>query len=258
MNPGRQEQIHQIWDDLAEKPASDVVGNIYYLLLRIRELIEAKHAGWIAGLRMEDTEADPTRGWRVVANNVCDPLPDSEEAHNRNMRNMERGATLENTRIMISEAGRFRSYLLSDLIPRDPAKPSAEYRREWLDRGLLDSLFVVAPVTDVAEVYFGFYRMLDQAPFTREELQLTENVLRSLAWFHRQVLLGYGLLVIDAPLTETEQKVLRLLLSDRTERQIAETLGQSQLTTHHHVKNIYRKYGVHSRAGLSALWLNIM
>lgn len=52
-----------------------------------------------------------------------------------------------------------------------------------------------------------------------------------------------------------EQKVLELLLSDATEKQIAEKLGLALSTTHSYITGIFRKLGVRGRAGLMSLWL---
>lgn len=68
-------------------------------------------------------------------------------------------------------------------------------------------------------------------------------------------MLSYGLQLAERPLTPTERQVLKLLLSDRAEKETAHQLEQSARTTHHHVTAIFRKFGVSSRAGLLALWL---
>jgi PAS domain S-box-containing protein len=58
-----------------------------------------------------------------------------------------------------------------------------------------------------------------------------------------------------ADLAPHEQKVLELLLSDATEKQIAEKLGLAVSTTHSYITGIFRKFGVRGRAGLMSLWL---
>jgi DNA-binding CsgD family transcriptional regulator len=57
------------------------------------------------------------------------------------------------------------------------------------------------------------------------------------------------------PLTPMQREVLQLLLSDKTEKEIAGELGQSFHATHTDVKDIFRKYNVKSRTGLMAVWL---
>jgi len=53
-----------------------------------------------------------------------------------------------------------------------------------------------------------------------------------------------------ARLSETEQRVLTELRQRLTEPQVADRLNRSRHTIHVHVKNIYRKLGVYSRAEL--------
>ena len=50
------------------------------------------------------------------------------------------------------------------------------------------------------------------------------------------------------PLTERERTILRFLSSGLTEREIARELFVSYNTVHSHVKSLYRKLGVSSRA----------
>ena len=52
------------------------------------------------------------------------------------------------------------------------------------------------------------------------------------------------------PLSPTELVVLRLLSTGHSERQAAEELDRSPNTVHVHIRNIYRKLGVNSRAML--------
>ena len=53
--------------------------------------------------------------------------------------------------------------------------------------------------------------------------------------------------VLD-PLTGREQEVLQLILSGKTNKAIGAELGISENTVKTHVKNIYSKYNVSSRA----------
>ncbi len=58
-----------------------------------------------------------------------------------------------------------------------------------------------------------------------------------------------------AALAPHERRVLELLLTEATEKQIAERLGLAASTTHSYITGIFRKYGVRGRAGLMSLWL---
>jgi DNA-binding CsgD family transcriptional regulator len=93
------------------------------------------------------------------------------------------------------------------------------------------------------------------ARFSAHDSALAAHTLRGIKWFHRQLLLGHGLVAAQRPLTASERRVVRLLLTEQTEKEIAQSLGLGFDTTHKRVTEIYRKFGVRSRTGLMALWL---
>jgi len=83
-----------------------------------------------------------------------------------------------------------------------------------------------------------------------------EYTMRGLKWFHRELLLANGLLIAEKSLSPSERRIVRLMLTDRTEKEIAIELGQSPKTTHKYITEILRKFGVQGRTGLMARWLN--
>ncbi len=111
------------------------------------------------------------------------------------------------------------------------------------------------PVSDDAEVFFVFDRRNDSKPFTPREAKLAGYAIRGLTWFHRLLLNSHGIGVASSPLTDKEQTVMQLLLTDKSEKEIAAKLKQSPHSTHDHVKEIYRKLGVNGRTALMAIWL---
>lgn len=89
-----------------------------------------------------------------------------------------------------------------------------------------------------------------------ESERLRIGVARDITELKQAQMLNRGLLHATAPLAPYELKVLQLLLTDATEKQIAERLGLAVSTTHSYVTSIFRKFGVRGRAGLMSLWLN--
>jgi DNA-binding CsgD family transcriptional regulator len=57
---------------------------------------------------------------------------------------------------------------------------------------------------------------------------------------------------VPATLTSREREVLALLVSGRSNREIAETLVLSERTVARHIANIYEKTGAHGRAEITA------
>lgn len=56
-------------------------------------------------------------------------------------------------------------------------------------------------------------------------------------------------------LAARDEQVLSALKAGLTERQVADALGLSPHTVHSHVKAVYRRVGVKSRAQLLSLWM---
>jgi DNA-binding CsgD family transcriptional regulator len=55
--------------------------------------------------------------------------------------------------------------------------------------------------------------------------------------------------------TPREYEILRLIASDRSDKQIAQALQISPHTLRTHLSRLYRRHGVHSRAAAVAAWL---
>ncbi|MCC2639442.1 MAG: LuxR family transcriptional regulator [Moraxellaceae bacterium] len=57
------------------------------------------------------------------------------------------------------------------------------------------------------------------------------------------------------PLSPQERRVLEMLLTDASERQIAARMELAESTIHSYIAAIFRKFGVRGRKGLMSLWL---
>ncbi|HEY9034987.1 MAG TPA: LuxR C-terminal-related transcriptional regulator, partial [Pseudomonadales bacterium] len=182
------------------------------------------------------------------------PVDEPQQVFSKGVRDINDGDVPESVVNHARQAGAFRSVLLQDHV--SPAFYRSEhFEALYTRRGYSDSLFVVAPVNDDVEAYYCFYRGLEDSPFNDQDRQTAAFALRGLKWFQRQVMLDHGLLVAEQPLSPVERRILRYLLTDQSEQQIAEHMGQSPATTHKYVTTLYRKFNVSGRAGLAALWL---
>jgi DNA-binding CsgD family transcriptional regulator len=127
------------------------------------------------------------------------------------------------------------------------------YREHYGDHGIEDAAFVAFSVNQDCESHFGFYA---RQALTDDAIACLAYTLRGIKWFHRHLMLSHGLMIASAPLTPSERRVLALLLTEATEKQIAHQLELAVSTVHQHVVSLFRKFGVRSRAGLMSLWLN--
>ncbi|HWL28481.1 MAG TPA: helix-turn-helix transcriptional regulator [Burkholderiaceae bacterium] len=250
-----QEDIHRLWDELADFGADRIDAAARHLQERLCRMVGAWNSTWGGATRLDPglDSNDPLQGWRVAVTRLLYPFdapaadgPFKELQKRWNSREMDISFLLPMRGI-----GRFRTYgHRRDLPP------------EWFDGpvyqmfsaryGTVDSLWVGFPINGDAESHFGFYA---RKVFTDGDYELLAYALRGIKWFHRQLMLTSGPLVAKAPLTPTERKVLGLLLTKASERVIADQLGLAVSTTHQHIVSVFRKFAVRSRAELMSLWL---
>jgi DNA-binding CsgD family transcriptional regulator len=56
-------------------------------------------------------------------------------------------------------------------------------------------------------------------------------------------------------LTGRQAEVIEMIATGYTEKELARRLGMSRATAHTHVNRLFKRFNVHSRAALVALWL---
>jgi DNA-binding CsgD family transcriptional regulator len=258
MNSKHEDGVHTLWDDLADFEAARTDDALEHLLHAVSGIVNAQKAYWLGAVRVtrdaEEHARDPLNGWRPANIRYLDTLPADLQIYRHGIRNAASTGISESVVNHARNAGRFRAVLLRDHV--SPAFfESALYDVHFRQRNAHDALFVVCPVNEDAESYYCFMRDERYPLFEAHERDRAASVLRALKWFHRQVMLSYGLLVATEPLTNAERRVAEQLLTPQSEKAIAKTLGMTPATIHSYVTAIYRKFGVTSRAGLTALWL---
>jgi DNA-binding CsgD family transcriptional regulator len=253
------ERVFRLWDELAAFPSAEIDRAWRHLAETIAGWIGADMTFWVATVRFlhgDQAARDVMHGWRVKVVNFLHP-PSEEEQHaaQRAVGNHQRDPGLT-TIAAVRGSGAFRVHRLHDgFVDLDELRKTEYYRAHYVAFGIHDQLWVACPINSESESYFVFNRRGTATLFSEADAEFAGFALRGLNWFHRQMFYGHGLLVAQEPLTPTQREVLQLLLSDKTEKEIATELGQSFHTTHTHVKEIFRKYNVKSRAGLMAVWL---
>lgn len=248
-------RVHTLWDELADFDAARADESLNHLMEGVCRLVDAQNACWIGAVRLSEfIPGDPTHGWRPRVVLHLHPSRPIKENTQEQVKSLEQGNIDETTVRNIALAGRFRTNRLADLVPESWFK-SDYYRLYYLGVDHADAIWAGTPINDDTECYFGFFRNGAHPRFTPEERDIVAYALRGLKWFYRRQMLSRGLAVASTPLTATEREVLGGLLSGLSEKQIAVVRQQSPHTTHEHVINIYRKFGVGNRAALMALWL---
>lgn len=262
MNNVDHERVFRLWDEVAAFPSAEIDAAWRHLAETLAGLVGADTGYWVGTVRLlhgDQAARDIMYGWRVkvvtfmhppteaeriAAQHVCNPDPHPEQP----------GLS---TIAAVRDSGVFRVHLLHDgFVDLEEFRKTAYYQSHYVAFNVQDQLWVASPISPETEAYVVFERRQTTALFNEAEAELAGFALRGMSWFHRQMFYSHGLMVAQEPLTPTQREVLRLLLSEKAEKEIASELGQSFHTTHAHVKEIFRKYGVKSRAGLMAVWLS--
>src|SRR4051812_43122117 len=226
--------------------------------------MDADDVRWCLAVRIgtsRQARADLCAGWRLRQMVMAHPTPDlderkrvvTEETDKQNPVHM--GQTTVN---VLRASGSFRVHrLLGGLVDLSEFRQTAHYRLYYEEQAIDDRMWVVSPVN--ADVESGV--VLDRrgrgaaGRFSDADAERAEFILRGLRWFHRRLALSQGVSAGQDPCTPAERKTLGLLLTGKSEKEIADELDLTVGTTHNRIGTVFRKFGVRSRAELMALWL---
>ncbi len=249
------EDIHAVWDRLTDFEAGGTAQAAIHLMSFLCEQGRAWNATWAGAVRVSTSAGDdPLQGWRVAAMTSLHPVPPHpDDEHFRDILQLWDQRKIDPSFLLpLKGVGTYRTYSFRRELPAEWFE-TPFYKANYGAIGTHDAVFVAFPLNGEAESHFGFY---SRQTFTDDEIARLSYALRGIKWFHRHLMLSHGLLTASSPLTPSERKVLQVLLTDATEKRIADELGMAASTVHQYVVSIYRKFGVRSRAGLMSLWLN--
>lgn len=248
--------VTQLWDELAEFPTFQAREALTHCLRKLTHIIGASNASWMASIRNTDASpSEPTRGWwpwDIVV------LHDSVTNTNKNQATLEqfqRNVIDPQSAIMIARAGTTRTVLRSQIVNDTAWKETWLFNEVLRPLGIKDRLVGAHAVNRTAESFVALDREQRDAPLDDRARDLLTLFLSGNRHFHREQLLIRGLVNTSRALTPREQDVMRLLLTDMSEAEIAESLELSFSTSHKHVMSIYHKFNVQGRAALAARWL---
>jgi DNA-binding CsgD family transcriptional regulator len=258
INRNELSDIQNLWDELADFNAAQSAEALTHLMGRLAAMIGADNAFWVGGVRMAkavSARRDAQHGWRGRAVRWLHSAPEIDRQSHHAMRKQETDPDMTSC-ALTARAGTFRMHRLHDgFVDFAKFKRTAQYRAYYENLNVADRLWVVVPVNADAESYFVFDRNDKARRFSARDGLRAGVVLRAIKGFHRQIFLSHGLLVGQTPLSPTQHRVARLLLTGLSEKQIAVKLGQSFSTEHKHVMAVFQRFGVKSRAAFMAIWL---
>jgi DNA-binding CsgD family transcriptional regulator len=248
-------RIARLWHELAEIPAARGDEALTHCFAQLAQIIGAGNVFLVGAVRDSATPdpVDRLRGWRprVVRRLHRDDARDRVVAST--MRHFKANVVDPLTEALAARTGTTRALL------RREAVDDATWERSWMVNEVMRPIGVEhrllgAQAVDVGrESCLGFDRGPRERPFAERERDLLHLFLLGGLGFHREQLPAHA--PTRPPLTAREQAVLRLLLTELSEREIGAALGLTPRTTHQYVVAILKKFGVKGRVGLMAHWL---
>lgn len=130
----------------------------------------------------------------------------------------------------------------------------AEFRKQFTK--VDDSIYAYAPVGPSKVLALGINRAWGERVFTERDRLLIELVFCRMTPIYRSLFNAASVKeqLPDKRLTPRQRETLHLLITGKTEKEIAERMGLSFHTVHDYVKIIYRVYEVGSRTELISRW----
>ena len=258
LEPAVVARVYTIWDGLAEFDPARSEEAVHWFLQELKDIIRSDDAVWLGVVRLNDGEAaerDHQIGWRTRAVVHLEWTDLKREVVAEAMKAQEQDGGVPSSIEMAKLAGHFRTIFLRELHDMETFVQTRHYQACFVPFDITDRLWCVFPVNADCEVAVILDRCGDHPRFNEKDRLLVSVIMRGLKWFHRQMLLAYGVTLGNNRLSARERSLLSQLLSDKTEKEIAVQLGLTLATVRSYTKALYGKFGVRGRAGLMALWL---
>ena len=250
------QRVRALWRDLETVPLSDPQRVIDRCIDHALELASAAQGMLTIANRPVPADGDPLRGQRIV-----EVLGSSARA-----------AEVAAARAYLADEVNYLSdpfaiasaalervdgivYCVRDVVAQRP-ELAGGITAHLQQVGIADRMLASLVFDDDLSCQFILDRVGAAPVFEPETASLVSTYLAGLNRAVRCVVRAYGYVDALSPLTPRERDVLQHLLAGRAEKDIATALGATAQTVHTHVKNIYRKFDVSSRAGLLDLWIN--
>jgi DNA-binding CsgD family transcriptional regulator len=211
----------------------------------------------VLGLRLKgrprQNEICPLGGFRIALWRRVHPLAPEAVRIAREM--MAAGSYVHDPMTIAAASHRHHCWaaLLGEAAPIEAVRA---YQRSPLARaiGAADSIRATAPLGLDGFVVFGLDRARRRARFRAADRDRVLELLPSLAPPLRRLGRVHGLIDGRAALSPREAEIYRLLLTERSEKQIAQALGVTPNRAHELVGSVFQKLGVTGRNGLWAHW----
>lgn len=245
-----------LWQDLADTPAAECDAALRHCMERLSSHIGACNIIWSATTRLQTPSPDdPLLGWSIR---------DAGHLHAQDYRlvlmrdfiaAMGSGKADPYVSAIARHAGQTRSLLRRELMDDRTWNSYGIVQEALADERIGERLQGAHMLAADCESHFVLERCIGERPFNEYERDLLHFFLLGSRTFQRELLLSRGLFESSSPFSPRERDVVKLLLTDAGEKEIARLLGIGHRTVHQHANSIYAKLRVRGRLGLMALWL---
>ncbi|HEX7051370.1 MAG TPA: helix-turn-helix transcriptional regulator [Longimicrobiales bacterium] len=242
--------------ELAEISEDDPAAAAHHALASVYRLIGADEGFIVFSVLAlpERRETDPLRGWRPVQALYEGRAEDRRRAaaawYHEPSRLLE-DLPMRRLARRVAGAARTRTLLRRHLMS-DAVWQRQPYVAEFLrSLGIRDRIQSVCPVSPRLQATLTIDRAGRGRDFGARQRALIHTVMLHLPWYFRRLARHFALLDPPTPrLSRRERETLRWLLTDRSERAIAQEMGLAVATVHQYVLSLYRKLGVNGRLEL--------
>jgi DNA-binding CsgD family transcriptional regulator len=250
------EAVARLWHELAAFPASRIDAALAHCLRELTKLLGATNGLWVGVVREDEYPPDDElAGWRPRATGYLHFSAEREQRVTALLRDQRAGRVDPQTISMVARSGTTRACLRSELVPDDVWRKSRLYNEVLHPLGVEDRLMGSHVIDARHESYMALDRGAGDPPFAERERDVFALFLHGSPAFQSNLMRSHGLLGAQAALAPREREILQMLLTNRTERDIAEELKLTEPAVHQYVVSILRTFGVKRRVGLMARWL---
>lgn len=251
--PDAWQRLEQLRRHLAEMPACELEQGISSVLELLAELCEAS-PGFVVLAKLDRSagDDDPLCGWRPVKMIFAEAMDEAARAAAQPDPEVYLNDPL--VAHVVRTAGKPRVY--RDRALHEEFGWGETPTSRLLDSvGIVDRMVGVYPVDADTEVYVTI-EAVGREPLSEAEADFYWAAIASMQRTLCDLARLYGLLDATKQLSPRERDILRYLLMGHAEKSIAQETGLTAAYTHQCVVQIFRKFGVSSRAALMALWIN--
>jgi DNA-binding CsgD family transcriptional regulator len=249
------DQLRRLWSELAEFPVAHAPAALDHALSRLGSLVGVERIWWIGTQHTPIDPENPWRGWNVLMVHYLDNTDDDQATVNRLV---ERARNNQPPRFHALRAGideRCHVERPGDLM----------LERQWYDDWYYNEILHPAgqdaqmvgtyKVDAMLAGHVGMDRAIGARHFSDRDRDLLHVFLAGAPALQQDLFRLQGPCADQAALAPRVREVLRLLLTDLSEKQIAAELGLTVRTTHQYVTSVFRHFGVSGRRGLMSRFL---